>query len=119
MPLPTGAPPPVDMVDALTDPRVSLDVKKAVSLVRTMASKGTEDEKVIARATCKMLNAAAELEPEHARFKELILDQVEPSSWWMSDPQEYYADKIANALTVAHHNARAGLWYVQYCLRPW
>lgn len=119
VPLPTGAPPPADMVDALTDPRVSPAVKRAISMVRAMAVAQTEDEKVIARATCKMLNAAVAAEPEHTLFKERILEQVEPSSWWPTDLQEHYADKVANALTVAHHNARVGLWYGQYCLRPW
>lgn len=119
VPLPTGAPPPADMVDALTDPRVSPAVKRAISMVRAMAVAQTEDEKVIARATCKMLNAAVAVEPEHTLFKERILEQVEPSTWWPSDLQEYHAEKVANALTVAHHNARAGLWYVHYCLRPW
>lgn len=119
VPLPTGAPPPADMVDALTDPRVSLDIKRAVATVRNMAVAQTEDEKVIARATCTMLTEAAEAEPDHARFKELILAETDPTtSWWSSYLRDRYADKVANALTVAHHNARAGLWYVQYCLRP-
>lgn len=118
-PPPTGAPPPPGMVDALTDPWVSDDIKRAVATLRTMAAKGTEDEKLIARATCTVLNDAAESEPDHARFKELILEQAGPSSSsWSAWLRDRYADKVANLLTVAHPNARAGLWYAQYCLRP-
>jgi hypothetical protein len=108
---------PPGTVDALSDPLVKATVKEAITLVRKWR-KGDADERAVARATCKVLNAALAEEPDHARFKELITEEVEAETGEFATAiQHRYADQVANLLTVAHYNARAGLWYAQYCLK--
>lgn len=108
------------VVDVLRDPAVSGTLKQAVATFRDLR-KGTDEEIVVARVGCAVMNSGVAGSLDQTGYEQQIRALL-PAEY-VQGPQSFvvdrYVDRAANALTVANANGGAGRWYLQYCVfRP-